>query len=518
VKGGIIMLVKSKKTLNAIIFDATNYLLLTIFAVSILYPFWNLLVISLNSASAGSLSGIAIFPKKFTLDNYRYVLRSKYIWTGYRETLIRTFWGTLLTMLFTTCGAYALSKQYLPSKKLWTIMIVIPMFFSGGLIPRYLLNVKLGLIDKRLVLITEWKLVHIIPLNIYYKQSHEIQKSLFIISFFTFTIGLVITNILSQKAYNPLKRILSTIHQHANNFGGNSEVSSEYEIINTVITGLSTKVEKLENILRCNQSTIKHNMIRNLLDSTLETIRELNEYMEILDFTFTHKFYSSAIIMLNENAMRSMSIQSQQYIKLKLIDEIEKMSDNGHKMICTQIDNNCIGIIINAHNFNDGFLDRFHVTIFNNLVSNFRVRIITSFGRWVDNPLELESSFIEAKTVLKYRLFVPAKTIILSRSLLEREESTLKIPESLIDSFEESLNTRDRNDVERCISQFTTAVINDNYSADYCIVFFTKIFYILIVKKQFFEFVLKIASGIIKSKNEVNGYREIAIFKDGVTL
>ncbi|MDI6618969.1 MAG: carbohydrate ABC transporter permease [Clostridiales bacterium] len=142
-----------KKSLNERIFDIINSIIMIIFMVTILYPFWNLFVTSVNSPSSGGVNVLSLWPEKFSLFNYKYVLRNPYIWIGYRETIIRVVFGTFLSIVVTSFGAYALSKKNFPNRSFWTLIVIIPMFFSGGLIPSYLWNVKLGLIDNRLVLI-----------------------------------------------------------------------------------------------------------------------------------------------------------------------------------------------------------------------------------------------------------------------------------------------------------------------------------------------------------------------------
>ncbi|HCS75510.1 MAG TPA: ABC transporter permease, partial [Clostridiales bacterium] len=143
----------NKNNIGSRIFDLCNIVMMFTFCLSILYPFWNVLMVSLNDPSAGNLTGLSLLPKKFTLENYKNVLSYPEIWNGYRETIIRTVFGTCATMLFTTTSAYALAQHDLPNRKFWTVIVLIPMFFSGGLIPSYL-NVKsLGLIDSRMSLI-----------------------------------------------------------------------------------------------------------------------------------------------------------------------------------------------------------------------------------------------------------------------------------------------------------------------------------------------------------------------------
>ena len=140
-----------KKSLGTRIGDFLIYAFLILLTLSIIAPFWDILCESLTD---GWVTGFArLWPSKITFINYEEVLGNRSIWSGYRETIIRTVLGTSLNMIFTIIGAYCLSKKRFPMRKLWTLMIVIPMFFSGGLIPSYLWNVQLGLRNTRWVLI-----------------------------------------------------------------------------------------------------------------------------------------------------------------------------------------------------------------------------------------------------------------------------------------------------------------------------------------------------------------------------
>ncbi len=134
-------------------FDIVNYLILAIFSLTILFPFWNLFVKSISSPDAGIVEALQMWPKKFSAFNYQYVLSNRFIWSGYRETLIRTITGTVLSVTLTAMGAYTLSKKNLPNRNFWTTVVLIPMFFSGGMIPTYMWMVDLHLIDNRLALI-----------------------------------------------------------------------------------------------------------------------------------------------------------------------------------------------------------------------------------------------------------------------------------------------------------------------------------------------------------------------------
>ncbi|HOJ09151.1 MAG TPA: carbohydrate ABC transporter permease [Clostridiales bacterium] len=142
-----------KKTLGDKIFDVVNYIFMFIFCLTILLPFIHLLAQSFDKVGNISAEGLYIWPEEFTFDNYKMIAKNRYIWNGYYNTFFRTIVGTGMSLFFTSMGAYALSKKRFPNRTFWTMVVVFTMFFSGGLIPTFLWIKKLGLLDKRMVLI-----------------------------------------------------------------------------------------------------------------------------------------------------------------------------------------------------------------------------------------------------------------------------------------------------------------------------------------------------------------------------
>ena len=126
---------------------ALIYLVLVLLCGSIVIAFWHLLNLSLSPSYIATKGGLLLYPKDLTFDNYARVIDNRYIWMGYKNTIIRTVFGTVLQLFFTSMGAYVLSKRFFPHRTFWTLFIVFTMFFSGGLIPNYLLVKELGLLD-----------------------------------------------------------------------------------------------------------------------------------------------------------------------------------------------------------------------------------------------------------------------------------------------------------------------------------------------------------------------------------
>ena len=127
--------------------DVLIYLLLGLLCLTIVFAFLHLASISLSPNYVATTGGLLLYPKDATPDNYARVIDNRYIWLGYKNTLIRTVIGTVLQLFFTAMGAYVLSKKFFPHRTFWTLFIVFTMFFSGGLIPSYLVVKNLGLLD-----------------------------------------------------------------------------------------------------------------------------------------------------------------------------------------------------------------------------------------------------------------------------------------------------------------------------------------------------------------------------------
>lgn len=140
---------KYKRSAGDRIFDACNVVLLVFLMLITLYPLWHVLMTSLASPEAITKYGsMLIWPEGFNLDSYRYVLTNPMIGIGYRNTLLLVTVGTLLSMLLTCVGAYCLASKWVMGHTAMVLLVTIPMFFGGGLIPSYLLVRQLGLYNS----------------------------------------------------------------------------------------------------------------------------------------------------------------------------------------------------------------------------------------------------------------------------------------------------------------------------------------------------------------------------------
>lgn len=129
------------------------YIIMVLFIIIVLYPMLFVLSCSLSSGSAVNTGKVILFPVEFSTYGYQLVFAYKEVFIGYANTIFYTVVGTAFNIFMTTLAAYPLARANFQGKKICMTLFVITMFFSGGLIPSYLLMGKLGLINSRLVLI-----------------------------------------------------------------------------------------------------------------------------------------------------------------------------------------------------------------------------------------------------------------------------------------------------------------------------------------------------------------------------
>lgn len=135
------------------VFQVFNYIFMIVISLLMLYPFWELIRISISTPAEASRMGLVLWPKELSFDSYSHVFRNQYMWLGYKNTIIRVLLGVSIQLTATTLFAYPLSKRNLPFRNIITMLVVFTMFFTGGLIPDFLLIKSLGMNNTILALV-----------------------------------------------------------------------------------------------------------------------------------------------------------------------------------------------------------------------------------------------------------------------------------------------------------------------------------------------------------------------------
>ncbi|TXK76617.1 carbohydrate ABC transporter permease [Paenibacillus sp. N3.4] len=170
-----------KQSFGDKIFVFIVHALLVLVLITVLYPLVFVLVASISDPGKVVNGEIWLWPEGITFHGYEKVFQNKDILTGYANTILYTLLGTCVNLIMTICAAYPLSRKELYGRSFVTALFVFTMFFSGGLIPTYLLVKKLGMVN------TMWALIipnavavwNIIIMRTFFQQSipGEIQES-----------------------------------------------------------------------------------------------------------------------------------------------------------------------------------------------------------------------------------------------------------------------------------------------------------------------------------------------------
>jgi len=158
-----------KKSMSRKVFNVFNIILLISLSLVTIYPILNQLAISFSDSNGILNEKVTIYPKGFNFDTYKSIIKELIFWINYKNTIVYTTVGTLIGLAMTTICSYALSKKDLFGGAVILKVIVFTMFFSGGLIPTYMLVRNLHMTD------TIWALVipgAIAPYNILLMKTY----------------------------------------------------------------------------------------------------------------------------------------------------------------------------------------------------------------------------------------------------------------------------------------------------------------------------------------------------------
>lgn len=145
--------VLNKKTGDEVGLDILVYFVVTFVLIATAYPFIYVFSMSVSNPAAVISGQVKVFPVGFNLEAYKIIVGNREMWQKLGNTIWIVAVGTLLSIFATVLAAYPLSRKEFPLRRFFMIMITLTMFFSGGMIPNYLLIKSLGLMN------TGWSLV-----------------------------------------------------------------------------------------------------------------------------------------------------------------------------------------------------------------------------------------------------------------------------------------------------------------------------------------------------------------------
>ncbi|WP_413379639.1 carbohydrate ABC transporter permease [Paenibacillus taichungensis] len=150
---------RTKRRSRVTVAEVVLYAFAVLFLIAIIYPIYFIVIASFSDPSSVANGQVWLFPKGFTLEGYRELLRHENIWIGYRNTILYTVVGTLFGLVVNISAAYALSRKDLVGRKFFSLFFIFTMFFSGGLIPTFLTIRDFHLYNTFLVMVLPFSVV-----------------------------------------------------------------------------------------------------------------------------------------------------------------------------------------------------------------------------------------------------------------------------------------------------------------------------------------------------------------------
>ena len=135
------------------VFNIVVYALIFLLLLIFIYPLWFVLMASFSDPQYVNSGALLLYPQGFTTMGYDMVFSDTRIWTGYANTIFYAFTGALLGTSVQIMAGYALSRKDLPGRSIFMLLFVFTMYFSGGLIPFYLVVKNLNLVNSRFLMI-----------------------------------------------------------------------------------------------------------------------------------------------------------------------------------------------------------------------------------------------------------------------------------------------------------------------------------------------------------------------------
>jgi putative aldouronate transport system permease protein len=134
-------------------FDVFNFIVLSLVMLSVLYPLYFIIIASFSDPAQIYAGKVLLIPKEITFEGYQRVFSDQYIWSGYINSIFYTILGTLINLILTLTAGFCLSRKKFFGGRFIMLLLIITMYFDGGLIPNYLLMQDLKILN------TVWAMV-----------------------------------------------------------------------------------------------------------------------------------------------------------------------------------------------------------------------------------------------------------------------------------------------------------------------------------------------------------------------
>ncbi|MCM3781562.1 helix-turn-helix domain-containing protein [Neobacillus mesonae] len=309
-----------------------------------------------------------------------------------------------------------------------------------------------------------WTIYTTTPNESFYYKINNLREISAILCLLAVAVGIAMSSIFTVASYSPIKRILNNIKSRVDS--PTSLKQNEYRFIDTAINSLSNKVDSLEDTLQANQKVIKHNIMLNMLNNRF-TPEELTEQLQSIKISMAFSHFRCIVIDPVSEKWKELQPRQLQHTLYSVIHQLEIAEFNETQLIAEELQDHKIVVIICTNQPEESLSNQIAGLILSEVRSRFGLEFVLSLGGWVEQFTEVHTSYREAKGLIRYSYFFPDQSVIQDLELLNRENSSLEIPESYLVNYEKKLQARDLNGTIQAMQDLMVTIKEGMYSADY---------------------------------------------------
>jgi len=309
-----------------------------------------------------------------------------------------------------------------------------------------------------------WRIYTTTPNKSFYYKLDSLKEVSALLGLLAVAVGIAMSLVFTVVNYSPLKRILNNIKGRMDS--PSSLKQNEYRFIDSAISSLSIKVDSLEETLQANHKMIKHSIMLNMLNNRF-TPEELTEQLQSVQVSMAYSRYRCIVIDPVSEKWKELQPRQLQHTLYTMIQQLETAEIAETKLLAEELQDHKIAVIICTNQLEESLSDHIVNVIHSEARSRFGLDFALSLGGWVEHFAEIHTSYHEAKALIQYSYFFPALSAIQDLDLLDRENSSLEIPDAYLVNFEKKLQSRDVDGTVQAIQDVISTIKEGMYSAEY---------------------------------------------------
>ncbi|MEO2205788.1 AraC family transcriptional regulator [Paenibacillus pabuli] len=309
-----------------------------------------------------------------------------------------------------------------------------------------------------------WRIYTTTPNKSFYYKLDSLKEVSVLLGLLAIAVGMAMSLVFTVANYSPLKRILNNIKGRMDSPSNLKQ--NEYRFIDSAISSLSIKVDSLEETLQANHKMIKHSIMLNMLNNRF-TPEELTEQLQSVQVSMAYSRFRCIVIDPVSEKWKELQPRQLQHTLYTMIQQLETAEIAETKLLAEELQDHKIAVIICTNQLEEPLSDHIVNVIHSEARSRFGLDFALSLGGWVEHFTKIHTSYHEARALIQYSYFFPALSAIQDLDLLDRENSSLEIPDAYLMNFEKKLQSRDVDGTVQAIQDVISTIKEGMYSAEY---------------------------------------------------